>query len=286
MGEILNYPRDILRRKYFVQESVEHQAKLEIQTFKWLVEHYTTPGDVILDPMSGIGTVHFAATMGRHTIAIEISDRFFDLQQMNIQRMQETLGMSGCSIVYHGDCRRFLPIGNNFAPSFVYQPNVAPGEQSPLGLKLEQQNYLVDAVIFSPPYGDLWKTTKKTAFHEEKHLNIGYSDDAGNVGNITVYPLYLAAMTEIYRLCWASLKPGGVLVTVTKDYVKNHQRVYISKDNIRCCIDAGFQMEDWHFRYTDPKIFQLQSRKRRAEANIDIPELDIDYEDLIVLRKV
>lgn len=523
MGEILNYPRDILRRKYFVPEHTEHQAKLEVQTYIWLVEKYTSPGDIILDPMSGIGTVHFAATMGRHTVGIEISERFYEIQQWNLAKFDEVVGLTGGSLIYWGDCRRFLPLTGwpasfgNMEPqvqqalaerqqkadivifcldpkslilthNFTWQPledlkigdtivgvdeypegegrsrllrptqiedktthtldtfqitledgrelicsgehkwlgyrypsstmlewfttsqlrpgmalrsfsrqtwvpdtsfeggyisGVLDGEGSiktetgaigfkqlpglvwdfvcqyletlgieywsgvyngvnmltvtrrddcakllgitqPLrllpqaqefwyhhelpnrdfkayiqsitytgkkeliGLKTTTNTLIVNGIVShnSPPYGDLWKTTKKSAFHEEKHINIGYSDDAGNIGNITNYPLYLAAMREVYSLCNRSLKPGGRLITVTKDYVRARQRVYISKDNVACCLDAGFQVEDWHFRYTDPKVFQIGARKERAEAGINLPELDIDYEDVIVLQKV
>lgn len=278
MGEILDYPRDILRRKYFVPEHVEHQAKLEVQTYIWLVEHYTQPGDIILDPMSGIGTVHFAATMGRHTVGIEISERFYEIQQWNLAKFDDELGLNAGSIIYLGDCRRFLPL-TGWPASFGSM-------ESQVQQALAERHQKADIVIFSPPYADLWKTTKKSAFHEEKHINIGYSDDAGNIGNITNYPLYLAAMREVYSLCNRSLKPGGRLITVTKDYVRARQRVYISKDNVACCLDAGFQVEDWHFRYTDPKVFQIGARKERAESGIDLPELDIDYEDVIVLQKV
>jgi tRNA G10 N-methylase Trm11 len=261
MGEVLDFPRDVDRYKYFVRGSNQHQAKLELRTFRWLVERYTNPGDTILDPMSGIGTVHYAATMGRNTIAIEIAPKFVTLQWENVQMLQETLGIpEGVDIqVLEGDCRRFLPL-----------------QTSPT------------AVIFSPPYGSLWKASAapKSQFAEAKHINIGYDLQDANVGNISTYPLYLTAMKEIYKLCNRSLAMGSILVSVTKDYVKAGERVHVSKDNVAQLMQAGFQLEEWHWRYTDPKIFQITARQRRADKGINKPELDIDYEDLLVFRKI
>jgi modification methylase len=262
MGEILDFPRDNLRYQYFARESNQHQAKLEIRTFEWLVEEYTKIGEEILDPMSGIGTVHWAATMGRSTIAIEISPEFAEIQRTNIKKLDETRGINGPHLILEGDCRRFLPM-------------------TPGGIRR--------SIIFSPPYGDLWKKSAgpKSKFMEEKHINIGYDLQDANVGNITNYPVYLIAMKEIYRLCNQSLRIGELLIIVTKDYVKGGERVHITKDNIMVCHQVGFLTVDWHQRYTDPKLFQIKARENRvAKGLIYKPELDIDFEDLVVLEKV
>lgn len=261
MGEILDYPRDNLRYKYFVRESNQHQAKLEIRTFEWLVTEYTQPGEEILDPMSGIGTVHWAATMGRHTLAIEISPEFSVIQAANIQMLSNTRGITASTTILTGDCRRFLPYPHT---------------------------HMRRSIIFSPPYGDLWKKSvgEQSKFMQEKHINIGYDLQDANVGNITNYPVYLTAMKEIYRACNQSLLVGELLIIVTKDYVKGGERVFITKDNIMICHQVGFSTIDWHQRYTDPKVFQIKARQLRQEKGIYKPELDIDFEDLIILEKV
>ncbi len=268
MGEILNFPRDNLRRKLFVQESTEHQAKLEIRTFQWLVERYTKPGETIIDPMSGIGTVHVAATMERNTIAIEISPRFVELQHMNIAKLNQELGINANTQVLEGDCRRFLPI--------LRTPN-------------SDGSYTRYSTIFSPPYGDLFKASKaeKSDFMKDKHINIGYDLQDANVGNISNYPLYLNAMRVIYQLCNQSLFIGETMVIVVKDYVKGGDRVLCTKDNIRMCYDTGFEVREWHERYTDPKVFQIKARANRiAKGLVHRPELDIDFEDIVVLEKI
>lgn len=267
MGEILDFPRDNLRRKYFVQESTQHQAKLEIRTFLWLVDEYTQEGETIIDPMSGIGTVHMAATKGRDTIAIELSPEFVEIQHMNVAKINEVEGINATTKILEGDCRRFLPI---------------PRTPNPDG------SYTRHSVIFSPPYGDLWKKSKaeQSDFMKEKHINIGYDLQDANVGNMSNYPQYLIAMRAIYELCNRSLLLGEIMVIVVKDYVKAGERVYCTKDNVRMCYEAGFECTDWHQRYSDPKLFQIQAREKRAEKGINLPELDIDFEDVVVLEKV
>ena len=266
MGEILDFKRDVQRKKYFVRESLEHGAKLEVRTLRWLVEKYSKPGDTILDPMSGIGTIHLAATMGRNTLAIELSPRFVEIQKINIEKLGQELGINAQTNILQGDCRRHLPV-----------------------------NPQADAIIFSPPYADVEKAgitagfTHSSGKHTGEKVNVGsfgYDEQQSNVGNLTIYPLYLDAMRVIYKLCNQSIPIGAPIIIITKDKVKSGERVYISKDNARVATEMGFQMEDWHMRDAGLAIRQIVPQKRRIEKGTDRPELLVRYEDLIVMRKV
>ena len=170
------------------------------------------------------------------------------------------MGKCGRNSVISGDCRANLPL-----------------------------DYLVDAVIFSPPYGDLWAQSKtpQSKVEKEKNYNVGYGVSAANVGNYKTYPHYLTAMEIIYRKCLESLKPGGILVTVVKDYVRNAKRIYCSKDNLKACLNAGFVFEDWHLRDASmtSSPFSVKARENRIKAGKHKPELDVDREDIIVVRK-
>ena len=257
----MEFPSDKGRAHYFVKD--RHGAKLNLQTYYWLVEQYTEPGDVILDPMSGSGTVHFATLMGRHSIGVEIAGEYVQTQQDNLEKLA-TLVIPGyedvprgVAKILYGDCRRMLPLG---------EP--------------------ADAVIFSPPYGKLWKTVKTEGLLQEKHINIGYSDDAGNIGNLTVYPLYMAAMEEVYKLCNRSLRMGATLVTVTKDYLEGGTRRYISTGNLIACANAGFSIRYWHKRPARQTLFKDQARAKKLEKGTYAKETDIMEEDVLVLEKV
>lgn len=263
--QILDYPRDNLRFQYFVRESVEHGAKLEIQTYEWLIHEYTKLGDVILDPMSGIGTVHYAILSRRHTIGIELHDRFVEIQYSNVKKLKEIAKergiLPGLTQVYLGDARRFLPI-----------------DPKP------------DTIIFSPPYGSVFKKPKERhEMFKDKSLYKGYGDEFANIGNIPIYPVYLLSMQEIYKLCNQSLPLGGLMILITKDYVKNRERILVSVDTLRICIEVGFTLVDWHYRIVNPSLWQIMNRDRilaDIEAGIRKEGLTINHEDILVLRKI
>ena len=232
--QVLNYPRDNLRFQYFVRESVEHGAKLELQTYEWLIHEYTKRGDTILDPMSGIGTVHYANLVGRNTIGIELHDRFMEIQQMNIVMLrniaQERRIIPGEAYTHLGDARRYL---------------------SGSGLSMQS----ADIIIFSPPYGSVFKKpAQRHEMFKEKSIYKGYGEEFANIGNIPVYTIYLQSMQEIYKLCRDSLPDDGLMILITKDYVKSRVRVQVSVDTIRICMEVGFKLVDWHYRIVNPSI--------------------------------
>jgi modification methylase len=263
----MDYPRDSERYKYFDRESREHGAKLELRSFIDMVNMYTEPGDMLLEPMGGIGTALYAATMGRKVMLIEINPDFIDIMRLNIKKLNEVRVPEGGTEIVEGenvqihnlDCRRILPMADAF-----------------------------DACIFSPPYGLVMAKSKakdENKLYEDKGFRMSYSDDAGNIGNLNVYPQYLDAMKTVYGLILQSLKPGKIMVTVVKDYNKNFKRVYVSKDNARVAVEAGFQVVDWHTRNAPGTVLQHIGRERRAAAGKGTSENEIIAEDYIVLEK-
>ena len=259
----LPYPTDSLRYQHFVPESKEHGAKLELRTFIWIVEQYTSPGDTILDPMSGIGTVHWAATMGRRTIAIEIASRFVEIQQMNIEALRKKPGyVVGIEPqLLYMDCRRALPLAEK-----------------------------VDATIFSPPYSNVMAKGQSQGFKKPDGTamnlgSLGYDEQGANIGNMSTYFQYLTAMKVVYGLCNQSMKMGAPLIIVTKDHTSHDQRVYVTKDNIAQAYQVGFTVDAWHFREAQTGMVNVV-RKQRKDRGVYRPELDVTMEDIVVMRKV
>jgi hypothetical protein len=51
-----------------------YQGKLKPAIGHWLIERFTEPGDLVIDPLSGVGTIPFeAALLGRRSIANDLS---------------------------------------------------------------------------------------------------------------------------------------------------------------------------------------------------------------------
>jgi DNA modification methylase len=127
----------------------------------------------------------------------------------------------------------------------------------------------VDAVITSPPYersltaeaGDKgWRklaedpTSDRYGRKSVPSVGAEYSSNLDNIGNLKS-DSYLSAMLQVYRQCYGVLKSGGLMILVTKDFIRNKKRVYLSLDTIRLCEQAGFVFEDWHERVLTQQSF-------------------------------
>jgi DNA modification methylase len=59
---------------------------------KWIIENYTQPGDLILDPYMGSGPIGIAAVQTGHPyFGIEIVPKYFDIAKKRIEEAQMQL---------------------------------------------------------------------------------------------------------------------------------------------------------------------------------------------------
>ncbi len=171
------------RKQFFTGVSFSHPAKMMLPLELWLIENYTKPGDLILDPMAGSGTVLVACSMGRNVICVELEAKFIEIIKGNWQKIQERGPMLGCTMgnatILQGDARNLEGL------------------------------LVVDSIISSPPYAqeviggpggiDWTKGTrgkaegnkprdrsKEPAFGKLAGMgkDWGYSVDPSNIGNL------------------------------------------------------------------------------------------------------
>ena len=74
--EILFKRDTAFRKQFFVPDSFAHPAKMDAQLLIWLVEHYSHPGETILDPMAGSGTLMLACGLERNVVLVELEEKF------------------------------------------------------------------------------------------------------------------------------------------------------------------------------------------------------------------
>jgi hypothetical protein len=73
------------RRGRYLPGSTAHPAKMLPATARQAIAAYTQPGDLVLDPMCGIGTTLVeAAHLGRHALGIEYEARWAQLARANL----------------------------------------------------------------------------------------------------------------------------------------------------------------------------------------------------------
>ena len=213
-------PDDVTWRKSLFPEAVmKHLAKLHMYLEQAIYQYVSEPGDLLLDPMGGTGTLMMAALEGRPVITLDIEEGYHELQKEVYEYLRRThTEMSPC-IQILGNCKLLLPIPCSH-------------------------------IILSPPYGQAFKPAKKlTGIVADKYrVNeeefVRYAQTTGNVGMHNTF-LYNQDMEKVYKLCYQSLPPGGTMTVVIKDIIEGGKRTYFSKWINRVCHQIGFKDYAW-----------------------------------------
>jgi len=149
----------------------------------------------------------------------------------------------------------------------------------------------VDAVVTSPPYSEVANASKNTGSNLSKAERLAlngerngtddegmrYSQSSENIGNLKSTS-YLDAMLQVYRQCHAVLRPGGVMVLVTKNFIRDKKEIRLDLDTIKLCEAAGFTFQERFYRELPAQSFWRILYKQKYP---DAPELK--YEDVLVL---
>jgi len=190
------------RRRRYLPESNAHPGKMLPALAREAIRRYTRPGELVLDPMCGIGTTLVeAAHLERHAIGVELEPRWASLAAANIQHAEEQ-GARGSAIALRGDARR---LGRGL---------------------LNEYRDRCSLILTSPPYGP------STHGHVRKHadrvekLNDRYSHNPDNLallparqGPRTRRPAFDSVVAEILAGCARMLEPErGRLVLTVRPY--------------------------------------------------------------------
>jgi len=270
---LLDFGSDLhLRLRWFNAESFGHPAKLHLGLLHWLVEKYTRPGDAIADPMCGIGSILYAATLQRSVIAREIEPHWLEIAYRNAAHITHAGGL-------------FV------APMSLCQHNAR-----------EPWGYEADHIIFSPPYANAAGTTPNQRkslpyrlsrvqiplserwqrFHAKPTqgamgaINFFYGSHQAQIGHLRG-DRYWAAMSDIYQQAHTSLR-SGYLILVVKDHIYRGSRIKTSDLTAALCEHIGFTLYDHRQR----RVFPLSLwQRRRKEQGLPV----VEEEDVLVFRK-
>src|SRR5689334_2772073 len=102
------------RRGRYLPASTAHPAKMLPAIAATAIVRYTQPGDLVADPMCGIGTTLVEAVhLGRDGVGIEYEDRWAQVAAANVAHARRQ-GAAGTAEVIRGDARQLpalLPAG-------------------------------------------------------------------------------------------------------------------------------------------------------------------------------
>lgn len=261
------------RRGRYLPESKEHPGRMLPALARRAIETYTAPGDLVIDPMCGIGTTLVEAIhLGRRAFGVELEHRWTALAAGNVLLARKQ-GAEGQALALRGDARA---LGRGLLDDVAGQ---------------------VELILTSPPYGSsIHGRVRNRADGIDTFYN-RYSDSRQNLGQLsalasgdTIAPKLRAALVEILAGCRRMLSPTGRLVMTTRPYRHRSALVDLPGVVVQLAADAGLALEARHIALlaglrdgglvSRHSFFQL-ARQRRGT----IPRmLLIAHEDVLVFR--
>jgi SAM-dependent methyltransferase len=230
---------------------------------------YTVRGDLVLDPMCGIGTTLVeAAHLGRDAIGVEFESRWAEVAAANLA-LARSQGAAGRGMVVRGDATQLADL----------VPAALRGR--------------VALVVTSPPYGPtVHGLVRPTPGGVLKSAH-RYSD-ALHPANLASrdWPGLLDGFTRILAGCAALLRPGGMVVVTARPWRKHGELVDLPSAVLAAGTTAGLIPVERCVALlaavrggrlvARPSFFQLQQIRRARAAGV--PLHLIAHEDVLVLR--
>ena len=277
------------RHGRYLPESNRHPGKMLPALARTAIETYSEPGELVVDPMCGIGTTLVEAVhLGRRAVGVELEDRWARLAVANVANARDH-GARGGADVLVGDAREL--------PRLLATKRPTHGSDGAARERVARLPYgRVDLVLTSPPYACEVGEVDKAAWRRGQNLcakeTRNYSRDRFNLGHARGDE-YLTAMADIYAACAAVLKPGGFLVVVTKELRAGGALHNLAGATIALCREAGLlywqhviallaAIRDGEL-VPRPSFWQL-TQVRKALARGERVHL-VCHEDVLVFRK-
>ena len=206
----------------YTKESMRHPAKMQLQLCREIIKAYSKPGDLILDPMCGVGTtIVEGMLLNRNVIGIEYEQKFVDMAQGNIDKINSLwkFAKHGQGQVIKGDSRELVKL-LKAAPGlgmFLSRNSLswngctaAKGGENAIRPGADKEGYgtnpenignmkygQVDTIVTSPPFanqneGGGLNRRKKDGKLTKQDIRMGncittLSDDKNNIDNVKNY---------------------------------------------------------------------------------------------------
>jgi DNA modification methylase len=185
------------------KDVLRHPAKFPETLVQEFIEFFTKRGQVVLDPMAGTGSALVAALRaGRHSYGVELNPAYAEIARKVISEERASLGPKAESLralVIEGDAAQFA--------GHVVEHAIPP----------------IDYVITSPPY---WNMLRARGAQTQKQrrsapeLDVFYSNDPDDLGNIQDYDLFVERLVAIYTGLRPFLEEGAYMTVIVKNVKK------------------------------------------------------------------
>jgi hypothetical protein len=267
-------PRDARaqRRGRYLPESTAHPAKMLPAIAATAIARYTRPGDLVADPMCGIGTTLVEAVcLGRDGLGVEYEPRWARVAAANVAHARRH-GAAGTAEVIRGDARQLPAL-------------LPPGAAGRAAL-----------VVTSPPYGpsvhgQVTAEQRRGATGGVRKYDNRYGADPANLASRALDEL-LEGFTQILAGCAVLLRPGGLAVVTTRPWRQHGELVDLPAAVMAAGARAGLVPAARHVALlaglrdgrlvARPSFFQLRNlREARLHGQ---PWHLIVHEDVLIFR--
>ena len=262
-------PSRQLRKGRYTSESITHPGKMLPTIARCAINTYTNPGDLVLDPMAGIGTTMVEAMhLGRHGLGVEYEARWAALAAVNIALAQKQ-NATGVGEIYTGDSRQL--------------PSLLP----------PQIRGRVALVVTSPPYGPSTHGHVRTPGPRRGkvrkiHHRYGGSDNLAYRNHDEL----AEGFTEILAGCRAVLKPGGHVVITARPYRHHGELIDIPGMVVAAGQAAGLELVEEcpaliagvRNGVLVPRASFFQIKNIRAAIAAGDPQWIPQHEDVLILQ--
>jgi tRNA G10 N-methylase Trm11 len=263
----------VQRRGRYLPASTAHPGKMLPELARQAILTYSELGELVLDPMCGIGTTLVEAVhLGRRAIGVELEPRWVGVSAANLCLARDQ-GASGRGLVTRGDARE---LGRGL---------------------LDELQGSVNLILSSPPYGDsLHGHVRKRPGRVEKYDD-RYSNNPNNLAQLPRQrgrrgrPPFGAALAEILAGCRRLLAPTGLLVLTARPYRRGGELVDLPGQLEQLAVEAGLELHDRLVALLcglrggqlvpRASFFQLQKQRSGATPRM----LLIAHEDVLVFSR-
>ena len=208
---------------------LRHPAKFPETLASNFVEFFTKAGQTVLDPMAGTGsTIVACLRSGRNGIGIEINKQYATIAREVVCAERASLGESAAHLK-----ARIVELDARQISSIALPP--------------------VDYVFTSPPYWDMLHargSKTQRVRRENAELDVFYSNDSRDLGNLSDYDEFLDQLCCIYEsiqplirdkaymtIIVKNIKKGGTIYPLAWDIAKRLGKTYALKDERIWCQD-------------------------------------------------
>ncbi|MFV2099456.1 TRM11 family SAM-dependent methyltransferase [Micromonospora sp. LOL_024] len=258
-----------LRRGRYTPESLTHPGKMLPTIPRYAIRTYTNPGDVVLDPMAGIGTTVIESMhLGRHGVGIEYEAEWVTKAADNIRHTVQA-GAPGRGEIYHGD--------STTLPTLL--PAALHGR--------------VSLVMTSPPYGPSTHGHVRTPGPRRgKVRKIHHKYGSGDNLAYRSHNELADGFTAILAGCVQLLRPGGHVVVTARPYRRHGELIDIPGMVAAAGINAGLELVEECIALICgvrngliiPRASFFQQKNTRDAIATGDPQWLVQHEDVVIFK--